>query len=412
MIGLPVVHDVGGDLRKVHLAAQHHLGSQRGGLGVVDALDAVDVDLVGIPVVDVLDVGVLDLGLELAQDVGAAVVQLVVGGTEIGAQLVKQRAVGGEPGGVGQARQEVGRGLLEGVDEGVVVQSLDADLGKVRDLLVVEGLGVLDAGGLAVGQGLVLGGHDVLQRVHKVVGGQLRDLVALVVIPLDALAQVEGPGQAVLGGLPGLGQARDDVAVAVVLDQGVDDVGRHGLIPLLRGDQVVQRGHLGAVQGLIDHGLAGIRRGLLAIRSAGGVRGRSGLAGRSRAGAGSHGQDHRDAQHQSKKLLHFRFLLTRFFRCLAKLYAKGPGDCHPPPASEALLGCRFICSRARSFLHDRRKYELHCIRYHISKGFATEKLLTMQIYAISCFCPQNGYFGFIRKDQIRTWRVFRRFPQK
>ena len=309
IVRLPVVHDVHGDVGSIDLVAQDHLRAKGRGLGVIGALDAVDVDLVRIPVVLVLDVEVVTLGLILGQDVGAAVVELVVGGAKVLAQLVQQRAVGREPRRVGQAGEEVGRGLLQGVLQGVVVQRLDADLGKVRDLLVVEGLGVLDAGDLAVCQGLVFRSHDVLQRVDEVVRGHFRDFIALVVVPLDALAQVEGPGQAVRGVFPAQRKAGDDVAVGVVLHEGVDDVGRHLLVPLLGSDQVVQRRDLRGVQVAVDHGFGGRAVGL--VRPAGAAARRGGFCRLRRRRAGHERQRHAQTEDQGEKLFHLGFLLTK-----------------------------------------------------------------------------------------------------
>ena len=46
------------------------------------------------------------------------------------------------------------------------------------------------------------------------------------VVELDILTKVEGVGQAVVGDLPGLGQARHELAVQVLPDQGVVDAGQ------------------------------------------------------------------------------------------------------------------------------------------------------------------------------------------
>ena len=66
----------------------------------------------------------------------------------------------------------------------------------------------------------------MLHTSDEVVSGNLSDLTALRVDPLSTLADLEGPGQAVLGLCPGLCQCANQIHLGVVLNQtvvGVDD---------------------------------------------------------------------------------------------------------------------------------------------------------------------------------------------
>ena len=253
--GQPLVHHVVAQFGAVHLAALGHNGCQGAGFGVVDAVNAVQVHVVGVPVVDVLHIHMLHLGLELGEDERAAVVHLVAGGGELRAQLLQLRAVGGHEAAVGHAGDEVGGGLGQGVLQGVVVDGLHAHQVEIGDFAVLVFGGVDDVArvGHQVGHaGLIFGGQHILQGGHEVVGGHFRHGVALVVIPLHAAAKVEGPGQLVGGNLPAFGQAGQHLRVAVILHQGVHHVGAHGLIPGRAAGQVVQGGNLAAIEGGVD----------------------------------------------------------------------------------------------------------------------------------------------------------------
>ena len=98
------------------------------------------------------------------------------------------------------AIQGRGEGLGVGDPEGVVVRGLG-----LFHLEVVAGVG---GGGLGIHHHLV-GEEDIL-------GGERG-----AVVPLDAVAQMEGDGEAVRGDFPGLGQGAHQVEVAVVLHQAV-----------------------------------------------------------------------------------------------------------------------------------------------------------------------------------------------
>ena len=285
MGGLPVLKDGVVDAGVVHLAAQGHLGGDGAGLGVVDAVDDVNVDIVGVPVVHVLHIDMLDLGLILCQDEGAAVVHLGIVGGKVRAQLLQLRAIGGQEAGVGQAGLEVGHLGLQGVLQGVVIHGFDAHLGEVGDFAGIVGTGVLDLVQVAHHGGGIVRREDILRGGDEVVGGHLSHGLALVVIPLHALAQMEGPGQAVVADLPGFRQAGNDLAGRVVLHQGVYHVGAHRLIPGGGGGQIVEGGNLASIEGGV---------GFLSVSH----------------GGGQAAQQHGQTKNDSNYLLHER---TSFF---------------------------------------------------------------------------------------------------
>ena len=255
IVGLPVVDDVIAQGSGVHFAAQSHDGGQGGRLRVVEALDAVDVHVVGVPVVHVLDVHMGHLGLVLLQDERAVVVHLVSRSAELSAQLLQLRAVGGHEAAIGQAGEEVGGDGLEGVLQGVGIHGLDANLGEIGDFAIVVLRGIEDVGsaGHHISHvGLIDGIQHILKRSHKVSSGHISHGVAVVVVPLLAFAELEGPGQLVGGAFPGLSQAGDQLADVVVLHQSIDDVGANGLIPGGAGGQVVEGRDFAAIKGRVD----------------------------------------------------------------------------------------------------------------------------------------------------------------
>ena len=105
--------------------------------------------------------------------------------------------------------------------------------------------------------------RDVTDTGHIVVSGHIAHLVALVVIPLLAFADLEGPllaqnGLAVVVDVlfvldaPLGGAAGDDVAVLIVLNQGIDAVSTDDQVGGSTGRQVVQGGQLRGIGAVID----------------------------------------------------------------------------------------------------------------------------------------------------------------
>ena len=311
------IQQVGGDGQVIHLAGLIHAGGHAVGLGVVGLADLVDQDVVLVPVGGVLGEHALVLRLKAGQDVGAVVQQAVGIQTELVAHLLQEGAVHRHEGGVGQHAQEERAGLIQRVDQRVVIHGLDADvlgldflhdldgiavriggLGAVLALqqvggVVIVGLGVVyhRAGVVHVlAAGIVDGVIDVLGGGDPVVGGDVRHFLAVLVHPLHALADVEGPLGHVLVALPALGQRRNDVAVAVIFHKAVHHVGADGVLVGGGGGQVVQGGDFAGIQRA--EGL-GLRRGIAAGRGAGG----------GAATAGRHAQSHRPGQTQRKDFL-------------------------------------------------------------------------------------------------------------
>src|SRR5699024_5691556 len=156
----------------------------------------------------------------------------------------------------------------------------------------VGGVGVIGRGVGHLGHlkvilagGVVGGVQDVVGGVHPVLGGDVGHLIAVLVHPLDPLADVEGPLGVVLVVLPALSQGGLDHAVAVVLHQGVHHIGGDLQVAGGGGVQVVHGLHLCGVKGAVDGGAA---------------------ASAARVAAGGQGQDHSQSQQQSRcALLHF-----------------------------------------------------------------------------------------------------------
>ena len=132
-------------------------------------------------------------------------------------------AAHGQEGGVGNHAHEVRALINKGVLQGVIVESLDADLAEVGDL-AAEVLGNAYDNAVEVVDGARAGVGKVLRAGDPVVGDKVGDLAALGIDPLNALADGEGVGQAVLahgviGGEAGLLDALGVVLVEVV-DEG------------------------------------------------------------------------------------------------------------------------------------------------------------------------------------------------
>ena len=209
-----------------------------GGIGaiVVQPGDGLQVDAVLVPVqgVSLEHDGVLSGSV--GDQVGTAVCD-IVGGTAVGVGLssgivlvAELTALGLVEGSaqrceavVAQHGVEVGSGLAQGVDQGVVIGSLDTDLSEVGDVAGMV-LSCVDDNALNQPSQAFLAIQHVLHAIDEVVSSDVSDLTALRVGPLSTLADVEGPGQAVLGLFPGLCQSADQNILGVVLDQAVEGV--------------------------------------------------------------------------------------------------------------------------------------------------------------------------------------------
>src|SRR5699024_4653232 len=290
----------------VDLAAPDHLGAVDLGLGVVDAADRLDKDVVGVVVFGVFGHDPAFQRDIFGQVERAAAVQRLGGGGELVAHLLQQGAVGRLVGQVDQQAQKAGEVIRQGIGQGVFVHRLDPHRVKVHrrkgrglgpgradgdgaagvhrvggavlrhqgavgvgqvDLVVVVGFGPCDVGGDQPHVGGGVGGvEQVAQGVHKVLGGDGGHHLAVHVHPV-LVPQVEGPGQGGLVKLPLGGQALPHHALVVVLHQGVDAVGAHHHLDVGGGGQIVQGG-----------GLAGIEDGIAGGVRCGGPSARGGAA--------------------------------------------------------------------------------------------------------------------------------------
>ena len=296
VVGQPAVEDVGADGGFVDLAALDHLRAVDGGLGVVDAADGLDEDVVGVVVLRVLLHDPSLQRLVLGQIERAAAVHGLGRGGVLVAHLFQQRAVGGLIGQVAQQTQEAGKVVSQGVGQGVVVHGLDADgvevhggvglggavgrghgdhaagvgsvggavvvhhagVGVVQvDVVVVVVLGTGDIGGdqTDVG-GSVVRGQDVLQRVYEVLCGDRGHDLAVVVHPV-LLPQVEGPSQGVDIPVPTGRQTFAHDALVVVLDEGIHAVCTHDHFQIGGSGQIVQGSGLAGVQDGVLGGIDG-----------------------------------------------------------------------------------------------------------------------------------------------------------
>ena len=307
VVGQPAVEDVGADGGLVDLAALDHFGAVDAGLGVVDAADGVDEDVVSVVVLGVL---LHDPGLQRlvgGQIEGTAAVGGLCAGSELVAGLFQQRAVSGLVGQIAQQAQEAREVVGQGVGQGVVIHSgdthgvevhrcvgggvrvggshgddaaavhgvggavivHDAGVGVVQiDVVVVVVVSACDVSGdeAHVGGGVVRG-QDVLQSVHEVLCGDGGHDLAVAVHPV-LLTQMERPGQGVDIPVPAGGQAFAHDALVVVLDQRIHAVCAHDHLKVGAGGQVVQGGGLAVVQ----DGVAGAGTGRGCAGSAAGGR--------------------------------------------------------------------------------------------------------------------------------------------
>ena len=322
IVSQPAVQNIRADGGFVDLAALDHLGAVHGSLGVVNAADGVDKDIVRIIVLGVL---LHDPGFQrlvIGQVESTAAVQGLGAGGILVAHLAQQGAVSGLIGQVAQQAQEAGEIVSQGVGQGVVIHSGHAHRIKVHG--GVGGSGTVccghshvaaaigDIGGavivhsavFSIGQvdvivvviirtgnvggdqahvgGSVIRGQHILQGIHKVLCGHGGNDFAVVVHPV-LLAQGEGPGQGVGIPLPLGGQALAHHALVVVLDQGVHAVCTHDHFQVGGGGQVVQGCRLAGIK----HGvLAGIRTG---SRTGGAAAALTAAAGQQTGGAGTCG---------------------------------------------------------------------------------------------------------------------------
>ena len=256
----------------VDLSVQIPLPSVFCGVRGVPLGDDVDMYVLYIPISGIFREDVLSHRLELREDIRAVVQQILFSRTDPVPLLLQKGAVHREIRCVGQNAQEKGTGLLQRVNQRVVVRGPDADLAclhlsrndvvgfRVEQIVcVVEivlrllhhrtgGIHVLD-------RGVVRGIVDVLGGGDPVVGGHGGVGVPLPVIPADPRTDVKGPLRHGVVGFPALRQAGKNIAVGVVIHQGVDQIraerGIHGGI----GDQIVQRLHLGGVLRMKGHAL-------------------------------------------------------------------------------------------------------------------------------------------------------------
>ena len=179
--------------------------------------------------------------------------------------------------------------------------------------------GVL-VGGFHALHNLIVGGDSLVavQAGEVVVGVQhVGGVEGVAVVEGDALAQMEGVGQAVLGDVPALGQAGDDFAVFVVQAEALEDVVHNGLGVRGGGLPGVQAVGLGA-DVHAHQSLLAVGGGRAALRGGGGGAFRAARGGRAGGGAGgaagiaaaaSEGGQHQSkGQHKAyKTFLHSHF---------------------------------------------------------------------------------------------------------
>lgn len=153
-------------------------------------------------------------------------------------------------------------------------------------------------------------------------------LVAVRIVPILALAEVERPGEAVFADFPALSGAGNDVAERIVLHERVDGVRADNEFVRRAALKVVHRCDFAGIQRAVHLLIrkfttigAGGRRHLSGGGSFFGGRGLFCLCciGRFRrsirglATAGEHTRDHHDRQQQGKKFLHVVFSPLKSF---------------------------------------------------------------------------------------------------
>src|SRR5699024_3605108 len=249
-------------------------------------------------------VGVGDIALGVAIDilldqVGTAVVHLSIGSSTeaFDAQLVDEVLGSGVEADIACHGDKVGAGILAGEHQGVVVRSLDAHT-------VIQHILIGQVGGrVALLNGVVIvllcaheggGGHggvvglvlvlvqDPLGAHQEVLGGDVAHDVAVDVAPIHVVAQVDGPDGSILVALPAGSDGGHGLAVAVVADQAVHQVGNDVEVGSALAVQDVPALQL-TVAGFIPD-IFGQRRAAVAGSGGGSSAGSGGAAG---AGAGT-----------------------------------------------------------------------------------------------------------------------------
>ena len=161
-------------------------------------------------------------------------------------RLFAEVAAGGVHRFLGHDRGEVQRHHVQ--EGGVGAAEGDLDGGRVDDLDTVErgggavghGVVALDRAEEAGAGGLGLGVGDAVEGVFHVLGGHLA-----AVVELDAGAEVEGEGLAVLGDLVALGEAGAQLGGAGdVVHQAVEDRLDHRPVLPVVADRRIEGGHV------------------------------------------------------------------------------------------------------------------------------------------------------------------------
>ena len=371
----PVGYDIGTDVGGVDFASEEHFGSQRGSFLVVGLFDALDIDVLGIPVVLVLNVDSLLLGLSGLQDVCAVEPHGFVIQSVIGAKLLEEFGRCGPIGTELQNGGEVRTGLFQMIFQSEVVYRYDAqifrsdggnffiavvgdridDAGVVHDVFVIFAFrayrygdqfcsrvfqqfgGVYEPAVHQIAVAAVIGGvADIAGCGYVVVCGDGSHLVAVLIVPVLIRSQMEGPGEAVFALFPAFRRAGNDVAVGVIFHEGVDGVGADFQLVGRAAHQVVHGGHFAGIQRAVDL----FRCIGAAVRTGTGFRCFSFAAGfRSRLSgirAGCHGEDHGQCQKDCKDSLcvHTRFSSNLFRPVPFRYTGKGTG-----PFTQKQTGC-------------------------------------------------------------------------
>jgi len=291
---------VGGDLGDRHRAGDVKLaGAERALLGVL-ALDGVEehflqLHLVAVPIGGAPGAADVLVGFPLGED-EVAVAHEIAGAGPGGAALIDLaeffdgRTMERIPRAVAGHRREIGDGMIEREDEGVIVRGAHSDLGGIGDLLRIEGLAVFE-GEKEVG---VFGGET--GREEPAVGEN--EIVCghrIAIRPFCSGAQMKGPRQIVGRDLPALGDGGHRLAgFHVVLRESLEE-GLGEIEVLVRVDEVrVEVGRLGQVAEVEDLVAVAELDGGARFGAAGGEEGEAGeqgdRAGGDEDGAGFHAE--------------------------------------------------------------------------------------------------------------------------
>ncbi len=180
----------------------------------------------------------------LGQQIGAAIPHgsVVHAQESIHTQLLNQGGGSGIQADVGRNGVKIGLLADAGIDHSVIVRGFNAHHAQEGLIVGSEGLGLgfVQACGVVI---IILGAHDhliwhggvggsvlggvqhPLQTGNKIGGCQVSLLLTVDVNPLEALAQMEGPGNSVIVGFPALCQTGHQLALGVRAEQAVDQVG-------------------------------------------------------------------------------------------------------------------------------------------------------------------------------------------